>query len=198
MPPVQVQGPFVTSRNKIHLLVDDCLAGDERAMRRFVDRFREPVFGLCLRMLGQWQDAEDAAQETLLRALRHLRRWDRQRDLEPWLFAIAGNRCRTVIAKRAKAPKREPLAVDLQDASPSPLSHHQLIEEIDLGLASMRPEHRQAFLLFHQQQLSYEEIATVLNRPMGTVKTWVHRARRELLAFFAERQTSEEHQHALP
>ena len=53
------------------------------------------------------------------------------------------------------------------------------------------------FLLFHQQQLSYEEIAAVLDRPMGTVKTWVHRARRELLEFFAKRQSSEEHQYAL-
>ena len=166
-------------------------------MRRFVDRFREPIFGLCLRMLGQWQDAEDASQETMLRALRHLGRWDRQRDLEPWLFAIAGNRCRTVIAKRAKAPKREPLLGELQDASACPSRQRQLIEEIDLGLASMRWEHRQAFLLFHQEQLSYEEIAEALNRPLGTVKTWVHRARHELLEFFAKRQSIEERPYAL-
>ena len=166
-------------------------------MRGFVDRFRDPVFGLCLRMLGQWQDAEDAAQETLLRALRHLRRWDRQRDLEPWLFAIAGNRCRTIIAKRARSPKREPLVVELQDSKPNPLKHRQLVEEVDLGLASMRPEHRQAFLLFHEQQLSYEEIAAAVNRPMGTVKTWVHRARRDLLEFLAKRQSIEERQHVL-
>ena len=148
-------------------------------------------------MLGQWQDAEDAAQETLTRALRHLRRWDGTRDFEPWLFAIAGNRCRTAIARRAKGPVREPLADDVQDSRPSPLGHRHLIEEIDLGLNSMRFEYRQAFLLFHQQHLSYDEIAAALNRPVGTVKTWVHRARRDLLKFFAKRHSMEEHQHAL-
>jgi RNA polymerase sigma-70 factor (ECF subfamily) len=187
----------LSTSDTISRLVNLCLAGDETAMRVLVDRFRDPVFGLCLRMLGQWHDAEDAAQETLVRALRHLRSWDRTRDFEPWLFAIAGNRCRTAIARRAKTPVREPLADDLQDSRPSPLGRHQLIEEIDVGLDSLRFEHRHAFLLFHQQQLSYDEIAVAMNRPVGTVKTWVHRARRELLEFFAKRHSLEEHQHAL-
>lgn len=155
-------------------------------MRALVDRFRDPVFGICLRMLGQWQDAEDAAQETLVRALRYLRRWDRTRDFEPWLFAIAGNRCRTVIAKRCQTPPREPLSNELEDASQDH-NANQLTEEIDLGLAKLRAEYRQAFLLFHHQQLSYTEIAATLNCPVGTAKTWVHRARRQLLEFFARR-----------
>jgi len=187
----------VPQSESIFSLVDLCLAGDERAMRSLVDRYRGPVFGLCLSMLGQWQDAEDAAQETLVRALRHLRSWDRKRDFEPWLFAIAGNRCRTAIAKRAKAPVRESLADDLQDSRPNPNVHRRLIEELDLGLDSMRREHREAFLLFHQQQLSYEEIAAAMDRPIGTVKTWVHRARGELLKFFAKRHVIEERPNAL-
>lgn len=185
------------SCNSIRRLVDQCLAGDEQAMRALVDRFRDPIFGLCLRMLGQWQDAEDAAQETLVRALRHLQSWDRKREFEPWLFTIAGNRCRTIIAQRASRPTRVPLANDVQDGRPSPLGRRQLVEEIHLGLDDMRPEYREAFLLFHQDQLSYEEIAAALDRPVGTIKTWVHRARRDLLKFFARRQSTEEYQYAL-
>ena len=60
-----------------------------------VNRFRGQVFGLCYRMLGQRQDAEDAAQETFVRVLKNLHRWDPARPFEPWLLTIAGNRCRT-------------------------------------------------------------------------------------------------------
>ena len=76
-------------------LVSHCLAGDQGAMIALVDRFKGQVFGLCYRMLGQRQDAEDAAQETFVRVLKNLHRWDQARDFEPWLLAIAGNRCRT-------------------------------------------------------------------------------------------------------
>ena len=169
-------------------------------MRALVDRFRDPVFGVCLRMLGQWQDAEDAAQETLVRALRYLSRWDRERDFEPWIFAIAGNRCRSAMAKRSRTPRREPLTDELVDSRRAP-NTEPLTEEVDLGLATLRREYRQAFLLFHHQQLSYTEIAATLDCPVGTAKTWVHRARRQLLEFFAKRSADakppEESKHAL-
>ena len=86
--------------DEIRLLVDDCRRGDQRAMAALVDRFRDRVFGLCLRMVGQRQDAEDMTQETFVRALRSLASWDSQRDFQPWLLAIAGNRCRTLLATR--------------------------------------------------------------------------------------------------
>ena len=66
-------------------LIRCCLAGDQQAMLELVNRFRGQVFGLCYRMLGHRQDAEDAAQETFTRALRNLKSWDPNRDFEPWL-----------------------------------------------------------------------------------------------------------------
>ena len=178
-------------------LVRQCLDGDQPSMREFVDRFRHPVFGLCLRMLGHWEDAEDATQETFVRALRHLGRCDLSRPTEPWLFAIAGNRCRTMLATRSRRPANSSLASDPSDTRPCPSSRNQLVEEIDLGLAQLRIEYQQVFLLFHQHQLSYDEIAAALDRPVGTIKTWVHRARGELLSFLANREREEVH-HALP
>ena len=70
-----------------------------------VERFERQVFALCYRMLGQREDAEDVAQESLVRALRSLRNWDSSRDFVPWLLAIAGNRCRTLLAARARRPR---------------------------------------------------------------------------------------------
>src|SRR6476620_2287069 len=92
------------SPNDLPTLVGRCLAGDQPAMLALVERFRGQVFGLCYRMLGQRQDAEDAAQETFVRVLKNLHRCDSARDFQPWLFAIAGNRCRTALSARRKRP----------------------------------------------------------------------------------------------
>src|SRR5687767_5784671 len=165
----------------LRTLVKRCLAGDQSAMLSLVDRFQGQVFGLCYRMLGQRQDAEDAAQETFLRVLKNLHRWDATRDFEPWLLAIAGNRCRTALAVRKRRPAPETLLDQVADGAPDERAARHLAEEVHLALANVRDEYRQAFVLFHEHELSYGEIAQAMSVPLGTVKTWVHRARRELI-----------------
>ena len=168
-------------------LVDRCLTGDQAAMLELVERFRGQVFGLCYRMLGQRQDAEDAAQETFVRVLKNLHRWDPARQFEPWLLAIAGNRCRTALATRKRRPALEPTIEWVADDAPDQQPGLQLAEEVRRALALVRDEYRQAFALFHEQELSYAEIAAAMDVPLGTVKTWVHRARRELIEHLRSR-----------
>jgi RNA polymerase sigma-70 factor (ECF subfamily) len=156
-------------------------------MISLVERFRGQVYGLCYRMLGQRQDAEDAAQETFVRVLKNLHRWDAARDFEPWLLAIAGNRCRTALASRKRRPAAEFLVESLADDAPDEQSARNLAEEVHLALAGVRVEYRQAFALFHENELSYAEIAEAMAVPLGTVKTWVHRARKELIEHLRER-----------
>lgn len=177
--------------NDLRILIERCLTGDQAAMLSLVDRFQGQVFGLCYRMLGQRQDAEDAAQETFLRVLRNLHRWDATRDFEPWLLAIAGNRCRTALAARKRRPSPEVLVEQLADRAPDEAAGNHLAEEVQLALQRVRAEYRQAFLLFHEHELSYGEIAVVMEVPLGTVKTWVHRARRELIERLRLRGTVE-------
>jgi RNA polymerase sigma-70 factor (ECF subfamily) len=168
-------------------LVRRCLTGDQGSMLALVERFQGRVFGLCYRMLGQWQDAEDAAQETFVRVLKNLHRWDPARDFEPWLLAIAGNRCRTALASRYRRPIVESAVELVADDSPDGRAAAQLAEEVHLALADVRGEYRQAFLLFHEDELSYAEIAVAMDVPLGTVKTWVHRARKELIEALRKR-----------
>lgn len=160
-------------------LVRRSLAGEQAAMTELVDCFRGQVFGLCYRMLGHRQDAEDVTQESFVRALRSLARWDNQRDFRPWLLAIAANRCRSLLATRRNVPKPSSEVEELPDARSFREERH-VGEEVSLALARLREEYRQAFVLFHEQELTYAEIAEVLDCPVGTVKTWVHRARRDL------------------
>ena len=146
-------------------LVNRCLVGDHAAMVELVDRYHNPVFGLCYRMLGQRQDAEDAAQETMVRMLRSLSGWEPTRDFEPWLLAIAGNRCRSMLAVRQRRPA---LAV-LVEATCIVYSLYQpvarnLIEEVLLVLRQIHPEYREVLLLLYEPVLLYEQICASLCR----------------------------------
>jgi RNA polymerase sigma-70 factor (ECF subfamily) len=167
-------------------LVRRCLRGDAEAIRTLVDRFQVEVFGLCLRLLGHRHDAEDVTQEVFLRIFRSLRRWDSSRPLRPWVMGIAVNRCRTWVAQRARRPD---LADYLQDtaASPAPDDSAELLAEIRDAVAALRPDYRTVFVLFHEHGQPYDEIAAALDRPVGTIKTWLHRARLEVFEHLKRR-----------
>jgi RNA polymerase sigma-70 factor (ECF subfamily) len=174
--------------DNLHKLVDRCLAGEQAAIVEFVERFQGQIFGLCYRMLGHRQDAEDMAQESFVRALRSLSHWDRTRDLIPWLLAIAGNRCRSLLSSRRRRVKTSQLADQLACDTATDDAVKNLGEELQRALLNTRPEYRQAFLLFHESELSYHDIAEALDCPLGTVKTWVHRARREIIEQLRKRE----------
>ena len=178
-------------------LVRRCLQGEQPAMVELVDSFRGQVFGLCYRMLRHRQDAEDVTQESFVRVLRSLRTWDQQREFLPWLLAIAGNRCRTLLAIRMRQPSTTLLVEHLSDNALEIAEAQNLAEEVDLALSTLRSEYREAFVLFHQDEMSYQEISSALNCPLGTVKTWVHRARRELIAELKQRGVVQELRHAV-
>jgi RNA polymerase sigma-70 factor (ECF subfamily) len=176
---LQERGKILQS--EFQLLVRECLAGRQTAMRDLVGRFQSRVYGLCLRMLGHHQDAEDATQETFVRVLRNLHRWDPDREFEPWLLTIAGNRCRSRLTQRAKRPSIPLLDYPISDATRQEQSRTQLAEELELALTDLRDDYRECFEMFHQKGMAYNEIAERLDIPLGTVKTWVHRARREIV-----------------
>lgn len=177
-------------------LVQRCLAGDAGAIREFVGRFQGGVFAVCLQMLRHWQDAEDVSQESLVRAVRHLRHWDMVRPLAPWIMTIAMNRCRTHLSKGRRQARPNLLAEDLPAVSER-VDRVDLGEELDQAVAGLRDNYRECFLLFHQQELSLQEVAEILECPVGTVKTWLHRARKELAERLRERGIVNEVGHEL-
>lgn len=178
-------------------IVDRCLEGDESAYYAFVERFQSLVFGVCVRMLSDSHDAEDVAQEVFVRAIRSLRRWDRSRPIRPWLLAIAANRCRTHLSRH----RRRPAVCEYVDEAPDPRPREEdggeLRAEIQVALGQLRPDYRQVFLLFHEQGLSYEEMSQLTGRPVGTLKTWLHRARGEMLAHLRSKGLAPEVNHDL-
>lgn len=170
-------------------LVEAIRSGDPQATRLLVERFHGIVFGLCFRMLNHRQDAEDVTQETFLRALRAIFGFDATRPIRPWLLEIAANRCRTALASRKRRPPVAPVsaAEDRADPNPGVRDPDDLAGELARAIDLLRPEYRLVFLLYHEQSLSYDEIAQSVGRPVGTVKTWIHRARSELAEHLTRR-----------
>src|SRR5262245_19417218 len=163
-------------------LVEALRCSDPQAPRLLIERYQGVVFGLCYRMMSHRQDAEDVVQETFLRALRAMAGFDSTRPLRPWLLEIAANRCRTALARRARQPSLAPSGPvdDRVDHRPGLADPSDLAGELERALNRLRPEYRLVFVLFHEQNLSYDEIAQAVARPIGTVKTWLHRARAQL------------------
>lgn len=173
------------------LLADQFEQCDETAFAKLMGRHHSLVFRVCLRILGHRQDAEDATQETFSRLARYLNRWDRRQPLEPWLVTIAGNRCRTLLASKRS---HQPLSLSLEpsvDGAAQQQAAETLREEVQLALCRLPPGQRRAFELFHEQSLSYAEIAQQLDCPLGTVKTWVHRARVQMIEHLRARDVIE-------
>ncbi len=162
------------------VLVKRCLTGCPVASRELVERFAPDVIAVCRRLLINEHDAEDVTQEVFIRVFRSLVRWDGERPLRPWVLGIAVNRCRTAIGKRAKAPVIADYLDESPDLKPADDSV-ELAREIRAAVDALRTEYREVFVLFHEQGQPYEEIAEAVGRPVGTVKTWLHRARLEIL-----------------
>ena len=171
-------------------LVRRCLKEDADAFRLLVERYQAEVYALAFRLIGRVEDAEDMTQETFLRAFRALKRYDPTRPFGAWLHTIATrlcidhhrrNRARMVsLTQPEEGTAGEERTIDLEDPSDRPdedAERSELARRLEALVEELPPDSRAAILLRHQQDLPYEEIARVLQVPLGTVKARIHRAR---------------------
>ncbi|MDB4634660.1 sigma-70 family RNA polymerase sigma factor [Rubripirellula sp.] len=170
------------------LLVQQFRENDETAFSKLVCRHYPLVFRVCLKILGHRQDAEDVTQETFSRFAKHVDRWDVRRPLEPWLVTIAGNRSKTFLARRRAHQSLTGMLEPISDEAHAIRKADGLREELQLALATVPEQQRLAFDLFHEQGMSYLQISAEMDCPVGTVKTWVHRARCRVVRILRERE----------
>lgn len=176
-----------------HDLVRAALGGSERAFRILVERYQRAVLSLVARILANREDAEDVAQEAFVKAFTRLDTFDPAFKFSNWLFKIAHNTALDALRKRAATPGVSHeglneggagLGVELPDPrAESPDEAAAMAEfrrDVERALAGLRPEYRSVILLRHLEGRAYEDIAEILELPLGTVKTFLFRARREL------------------
>ncbi len=165
--------------------------GDPQAFSMLVDMYAKPVFNLCYRMLGNAQDAEDAAQESFLRAYRSLNRYDPSRKLITWLLSIAAHYCIDQ-QRKVRGPLLsfdETAPMDLAERGTGPekaLLLRETSDEVQHLLAQISPRDRAAIILYYWYDLSYQEIASQFKLSESALKTRLHRARRSLAKVWME------------
>ena len=179
-----------------HELIALARTGSEKAYRELLDRYQRPVFSLVYRMVRDRELAEDLAQETFVKVFNHLDRFNPKYKFSSWIFKIASNLAIDTLRKRepltvsldgsrhAETPdeiESTRITVESKDENPEEfLEAKELGQEIERAISRLRPEYRTAILLRHVEGRAYEEIAEIMSLPLGTVKTFIHRARGEL------------------
>jgi RNA polymerase sigma factor (sigma-70 family) len=174
---------------KDRLVIVRARRGEQSAFAELLRRYRAPVFNLCLRMLKNRDDAEDMAQDVFIKVFSMLERYDDRYAFRSWVFKIAANQCIDFIRKhrvkllRLDEPvhyRGEEIERQLPDEALAPDEelHRREVGKLLRELTDELPPHYRAIIVLrHQEQLSYEEIAAMLELPLGTVKARIHRAR---------------------
>lgn len=170
--------------------------GREAAYRELIRRYERPVYSLIYRMVRDRETAEDLAQETFIKVLNAIASYRPEFKFSSWVFKIANNTAIDHLRRReldtlslegsphaTTAEGMEATALQVSSGDESPLETVEAIElggEIEQAIGQLRPEYRNCILLRHVEGRAYEEIAEMLDLPLGTVKTYIHRARHEL------------------
>lgn len=176
--------------------------GRESAFRELLTRYERPVFSLVFRMVRDRALAEDLAQEAFIRAFNAIDSYNPSYKFSNWIFKIANNHTIDYLRKRkldtisihgsphaGTAQEEERTQVVLESDGERPdayVENRELGEQIERAIGRLRPEYRQVILLRHVEGYSYDEIADTLELPLGTVKTYIHRARSELKDLLAD------------
>jgi RNA polymerase sigma-70 factor, ECF subfamily len=170
--------------------------GDQEAFEGIVDLFKDKIYRHCYRMVGNGHEAEDLAQETFLRAYRNISKYNNEFKFSTWIFRIATNLCIDRLRKKkpdyyldAEVPGTDGATMYSQLSSDEPLPEQIVTEnerwhELQEEIMKLPEKYRTAIVLKYVEDLSLEEISQIMDIPVPTVKTRIHRGREALKKVF--------------
>jgi RNA polymerase sigma-70 factor (ECF subfamily) len=156
-------------------LVDGCKRGNLRAFERLYEIHASRMKSIAFHMLGSRPDAEDAVQETFLKVYRSVNAFEGQSSLGTWIYRILLNTCYDHGRKRQRLRESDAALPDIPSRTDVPLRI-----SLERAIERLNERHRTVFLLFEVEGLKHSEIATILEVPEGTSRTWLFEAKREL------------------
>ena len=167
-------------------------AGDGEAFEALVHRYKDRVFSMCARMLGNRTDADDVTQEVFVTLYRNIARFEERARFSTWLYRITMTRCWDELRRRKSVKHTRPQSLDLDDGPGEPAGREpgpeqraelrELEELIEQSIRELPDDVREVLLLRDREQLSYERIAEIAGIPVGTVRSRLNRARKLLMA----------------
>ena len=179
----------MTENTDLHA-IERCRQGDRNAFEQIVKRYSKPAYYLALSYVGRPDDALDLSQDAFVNAYRHLKRFDSSKRFFPWFYSILRNLCLNHLSRspRRKEDSIEGLeeqkgtvAISIKGKNPEQLLiEKDLADKIGRALRRLRVHEREIIILQHFQDYSYQEIADLLEIPIGTVMSRLYSARRSL------------------
>jgi len=177
-------------------MVSQVKKGDQEAFEGIVDLFKDKIYRHCYRMVGNGHEAEDLAQETFLRAYRNISKYNSEYKFSTWIFRIATNLCIDRLRKKkpdyyldAEVPGTDGATMYSQLQTDEPLPEQVVTEneqwnELQEEIMKLPEKYRTAIVLKYVEDLSLEEISQIMDIPVPTVKTRIHRGREALKKVF--------------
>jgi len=168
-------------------LVKLCKQGNNTSFQELMQRYIKPVFNFTYQYVHSTSEAEDITQDTFFKSWKNIQKFKEGKTWKPWIFTIARNTALDYIKKKKPILFSELdneqdnilFADTLEDTgslADQIFEDTQNIKELIIATGKLRPEYHSVLMLHYYQELSFEEIATVMNKPMNTVKSWHNRA----------------------
>ncbi len=172
--------------------IQEVLKGDQNAFAEIVELYQDKLYRVCYRMLGNKHEAEDIAQEAFVRAFVNIHTFDTNRKFSTWLYRIGTNLCIDRIRKKkpdyfldAEVAGTEGLNMYSQIASTEEIPEEEVLkmemqERVQYEISRLPDKYRAVIVLKYMEDLPLQEISDILDMPLGTVKTRIHRGREAL------------------
>ena len=176
--------------------IEEARKGDKAAFGRLVEAYQRPVFNLTYRMLGNPEEAEDAAQEAFLRAYSRLKQYDPDKKFSTWLFSIANHHCIDRLRKRRAtfvSIDDNPVLQNLEGDAPRPEPMAVALErnrEVQALMGQLEPDYRTPLILRYWEEYSYEEIADAMDITVSAVKSRLFRARKQMAELVRQQEAA--------
>jgi len=170
-----------------------CATGHPEAFDELVRRYDKRLINFIHRNIGQFERAEELAQETFIRAYRAADRFDPKRKFSTWLYTIARNLVSNELRNNARRASRFQIRTDdwdyravehVADSARGPLGRleaEELRRNLERAMDTLSSDQRQALILAEFDDMRYKDIAQIFDCPVGTIKAWIHRAKRKLV-----------------
>ena len=175
------------------ILAKESAQGDDASFQELMRRFLTPVFNFSRQYVRAQAEAEDITQDTFLKVWKNIKKFNQGQKFKPWIFTIARNTALDHIRKRKaipfseidtsdeygqenSAPQFSETLEDLEPIADELFEQTENTDKISVALEILRPEYRSVLMLHYAEDLTFEEIAIVMNNPMNTVKSWHRRA----------------------
>jgi len=169
-------------------LVEHIKKGDDKAFQQLMERYLKHIFNFIRQYVRTEEDSEDVTQDTFFKTWKYMRRFKQGMKFKPWLFTIARNTALDHIKKKKavtfsdmnnnddESPQFEDTVADIEPLPSELFAQVELADEMKDVLSVLHPDHQAVLTMHYQQEMTFEEIAEIMDKPMNTVKSWHRRS----------------------